>query len=957
MPDSRNFAPASGDTLPAALREALERLFRAMDADDVLRICETALDQLGLRGTLHWLPPAGEVGADPGRVILATDPQTQRILIMQAETAPPNAPGSTELAWLGRLAGIRLRQLSETGRLYESISRLAMAERLQRALYAIAELASTTHNLAEMMQSLHSIVGMLMYAENFYIFLYDPVSDSVRFPYYVDTVDQKPPAPDESYPLQDMRYSLTWNLLQSTQPMMGSVEELARQLEGRFTLIGPACEHWLGVPLMHNNKAVGGIVVQSYRPDTHYTHQDRDLLNYVAQHMQTALERREAHAELERRVADRTAALRATNRVLRQQVLQRQRGERLQSALFRIAELASAPESQQNFYAAVHRVVGGLLYARNFYIALLDESGQNITFPYSVDEIDTARVPRPIGNGATEYVLKHGKPLLADRQTFERLTAAGEYTETGAKSVCWLGVPLIWDDHVKGVLAVQSYSPKHIYDTRDQELLTFVSYHIANALQRKQTSESLKQAYVNLERRVTERTRALALANRDLREQIAERERVERRLMYETLHDSLTGLPNRTLLLQRLGQALQAYHANPSALFAVLFIDLDRFKVINDSVGHLIGDDLLFQAGSRIRACLKTRDLVARLGGDEFAVLLEGISDVGKARLVAERIIAELHVPFRLGVKEIFTSASIGIALPGPHYQQPEELLRDADAAMYRAKDEGRHRSAVFDDRLRREVLSLLEMEGDLRRALSRNEFVPFYQPIVALENGRTVGYEALLRWRHPVRGLLCPGDFLAVAEENGSAESIDWQIFEQVASQASTLAGADGFVSLNVSGRHFRQPDLDDRLLNLLRTYRVNPRSLRIEVTERTLLENPAQVKRMLDNLRQHGVSIALDDFGTGYSSLSYLHQYPIETLKIDRSFIIELAKANSHSVPVVRAIQVLADSLQMQVIAEGIEDDAQREMLRHIGCRFGQGFLFAQAQPVEVWLDGRGA
>jgi diguanylate cyclase (GGDEF)-like protein len=951
MPDSRNLAPAPGGTLPEPLRETLERLFRAADATSVLDICETALGQLGLRGSLRWLPPEASSSQEPGRLSLAVDPHSLQMLIWEAEFVP-SQQASAELAWLGRLAAIRLRQLSETGRLYESISRLAMAERLQRALYAIAELAGTAHNMTEMMQSLHAIVGMLMYAENFYIFLYDPASDSVRFPYYVDTVDQKPPAADESHPLQDIRYSLTWNLLQSGQPIMGSVEELARQLEGRFTLVGPACEYWLGVPLLRGSQAVGGIVVQSYRPDTHYTHHDRDLLNYVAQHMQTALERREAHAELERRVADRTAALRATNRVLRQQVLQRQRGERLQSALFRIAELASAPESQQNFYAAVHRVVGGLLYARNFYIALLDENEQTITFPYSIDEVVPTRAPRPVSHGATEYVLKHGKPLLADRQAFDRLAEAGECQEIGVRSVCWLGVPLVWDDRVKGVLAVQSYSPKHIYDARDQELLTFVSYHIANALQRKQTSESLKQAYINLERRVTERTRALALANRDLREQIAERERVERRLMYETLHDSLTGLPNRTLLLQRLGHALQAYHADPAKLFAVLFIDLDRFKVINDSVGHLIGDDLLFQAGSRIRACLKTRDLVARLGGDEFAVLLEGISDSGKAKLVAERIIAELHIPFRLGVKEIFTSASIGIALPGQHYQQPEELLRDADAAMYRAKDEGRHRAAVFDDRLRREVVSLLEMEGDLRRALSRNEFVPFYQPIVALEDGRTVGYEALLRWRHPVRGLLCPGDFLAVAEENGSAENIDWQIFEQIAAQASALAGAEGFVSLNVSGRHFRQPDLDDRLLELLRAHRVNPRSLRIEVTERTLLENPAQVKRILDNLRQHGVSIALDDFGTGYSSLSYLHQYPIETLKIDRSFIIELAKANSHSVPVVRAIQVLADSLQMQVIAEGIEDDEQRQMLRHIGCRFGQGFLFAEPRPVEVWL-----
>ncbi len=367
--------------------------------------------------------------------------------------------------------------------------------------------------------------------------------------------------------------------------------------------------------------------MQSYREDTHYTQHDRELLSYVAKHVQTALERREAHEELERRVSSRTAALREANRVLRQQVLQRQRGERLQAALFRIAELANASESLDNFYAAVHRVIGGLLYARNFYIALLDEEQKTLSFPYSVDEFDTIRLPRAHGRGVTEYVLRHAKPLLADPEEFERLSRLGEITHRGSRSVCWLGVPLVWGDRAMGVLAVQSYSPEHTYDVRDQELLTFVSYHMANALQRKHTTESLKQAYASLERRVTERTRALALANRDLREQIAERERVERRLKYETLHDSLTGLPNRTLLLQRMEQALQRYHGDTQELFAVLFIDLDRFKVINDSVGHLVGDDLLFQVGGRIRACLKTRDVVARLGGDEFAVLAEGITD------------------------------------------------------------------------------------------------------------------------------------------------------------------------------------------------------------------------------------------------------------------------------------------------------------------------------------------
>lgn len=955
MPNSIAHLPATiTDSDAPALHAAVERLFRASDAASVLEICENLLTSSGIAGSLHWRGSSDEVAGtdDPNHLDLAEDPQGLRMLVLALSGDPLPHSLHERLLWLGRLASTRLRQLAETSRLYEAISRLALAERLQRALYAIAEQAGGEHNMTEMMPSLHTILGSLMYAENFYIALYDVAGDSVRFPYYVDTMDKDPPSPEQSFPLQEMRHSLTWHLIRSGQAIMGSVDELKQQLGSRLSPMGPSCEHWLGVPLLREGRVVGGIAIQSYRADTHYTQHDRELLSYVAQHVQTALERREAHAELERRVTNRTAALREANRVLRQQVLQRQRGERLQAALFRIAELANATESLDNFYAAVHRVIGGLLYARNFFIALLDDERKQLTFPYSVDEQESARPPRTHGRGASEYVLRHAKPLLADPQEIERLCQIGEIGQFGARSVCWLGVPLIWNDCAMGVLAVQSYSPEHTYDQRDQELLTFVGYHVANALQRKHTAESLKQAYANLERRVTERTRALALANRDLREQIAERERVERRLKYETLHDSLTGLPNRTLLLQRLEQALQRFHSNAQELFAVLFIDLDRFKVINDSVGHLVGDDLLFQVGGRIRACLKTRDVVARLGGDEFAVLAEGVTDVRMATLIAERIIHELQAPFRLGAKEIFTSASIGIALPGLHYQRPEELLRDADAAMYRAKDEGRHRAAVFDDRLRREALSLLEMEGDLRRALGRNEFVPFYQPIVALEDGRTVGYEALLRWRHPERGLLTPSEFLIVAEENGCSESIDWQIFEQVCAQAAALAGTDGFVSINVSGRHFRSPDLDKRLLDLLSAHNLPPQSVRIEVTERALLENPNQVKRILGHLRENGVGIALDDFGTGYSSLSYLHQYPIGTLKIDRSFITELQRESGQGIAVVRAIQVLADSLEMQVIAEGIEEETQRQALLQVGCRYGQGFLFATPKAADAWL-----
>src|SRR5690606_5029875 len=273
-------------------------------------------------------------------------------------------------------------------------------------------------------------------------------------------------------------------------------------------------------------------------------------------------------------------------------------------------------------------------------------------------------------------------------------------------------------------------------------------------------------------RRVEARTAELAAANTELHAEIGRRERIERQLKHEALHDALTGLPNRTLFLQRLGQALAAYRQDGRKLFAVLFLDLDRFKVINDSVGHLVGDELLVEVGRRLGNSSSAQDTVARLGGDEFAVLLSGIGHVDEAIAHAQRLIDVLDAPISLGEKALFTSTSIGIALAAPQYRSPEELLRDADAAMYRAKAEGRRRHTLFDQRLHRDALDLLELESDLRQALVQHEFEPWFQPVIDLTSGRTAGYEALVRWRHPQRGLLKPADFLAVAEGAGLNEA-----------------------------------------------------------------------------------------------------------------------------------------------------------------------------------------
>lgn len=839
------------------------------------------------------------------------------------------------------------RRLLELNALADSVQRLEDAEHLQRALFAIADMASSSLEMPDMLRGIHSIVGELMYAENFFITLYQPERDSLRFLYFVDTEDPEYLNPDDEIQAIDLPHSLTLAMIRSGRSQMGpSMQVRAKLGMLRGARLGPESEDWLGVPMIGAGAIRGAIVVQSYHAETRYAEKDRTLLAYVAQHILTALERKQAKEELEHRVEERTLELANAICELQQEVAERKRGERLQQALFRIAERASTAGSMDAFYASMHEIVGELINAKNFYIALVSLSGDELEFPYSVDEVDARRPRRPMLNGMTEYVLSTGRAMLVDRTGIDQLLQTGDIQRFGTRARCWLGVPLVCDDRAVGVLAVQSYSDEAAFSERDQELLTFVAYHIANGLERKLAQESLHRAYLELEERVLRRTQELARANQDLIGQVLERERIEARLMHQALHDALTGLPNRTLLLDRLGHSIDCFEHDSSNRFAVLFLDLDRFKVVNDSEGHLVGDDLLKQAANRL-AHVCAPHLIARLGGDEFAVLLTEMTDPQDAVAVAGLMLAALETPIRIGDKEIFTSASIGIVLMDTHYTRAEELLRDADVAMYRAKAQGRQRHEIFDERLRAEALRALHLENDLRRALGRAEFEPHFQSIVSLHDGCVLGYEALLRWRHPELGLLLPDDFLSAAEDSGCIEQIDWQMFTLACAQANKLAD-DTYVSINISALRLLAPNFDQVTLRIIADSGLPARRVRFEVTEGALLDNPEQVCRMLLRLRDAGVLVQLDDFGTGYSSLSYLHRFPIHSLKIDRSFVADLDSAG-HTPVVVRAICALAASLGIEVIAEGVETEAQREALMEMGCTIGQGFLFSRPLLVD--------
>ncbi|WP_404784293.1 EAL domain-containing protein [Altericista sp. CCNU0014] len=422
---------------------------------------------------------------------------------------------------------------------------------------------------------------------------------------------------------------------------------------------------------------------------------------------------------------------------------------------------------------------------------------------------------------------------------------------------------------------------------------------------------------------------------------------VKQQLLEDSLRDALTGLPNRHLFMMRLKQAFARNQMPESARYGVLFLDLDRFKVVNDSLGHLLGDEMLLQVAARLTTCLRDRDIVARFGGDEFVILLESIESVDDALAIAERIQQQMSTCFFLEQQEVFTGASIGIAISGPHYQNPEDILRDADAAMYRAKRSGISRYEIVNGDIHTGSLALLQMDSDLRRAIERQEFFLVYQPIVSFATGNIAGFEALIRWQHPERGLVPPSDFIPLAEDTGFILPLgDW-VLQQACRQMRLWqiqypSAIPLTIHVNVSSKQFAQPDFVGKIRDVLCATELAYGSLKLEITEGVIMQHEAFVAQQLNTLKTLGVCLGIDDFGTGYSSLKYLNSFPLDTLKIDRSFVSQME--SNDSLEIVRTIVNLAHNLKMEVVAEGVETLSQAALLQKMGCEYAQGYFFAK-------------
>ncbi len=864
-------------------------------------------------------------------------------------------------------------ELTALRRRAERLERIAQRRRhsatLQSALYRIADITAADIPMQAFFQALHDIVRQLMYAENFYIALLDEGGASFSMAYFCDTVDDIATADLQRIPVSNLRGTLTGYVLRTGEAQLLNLETMQALKEaGEIADIGAQCREWLGCPLRIGNRVIGVMAVQTYDPDIHLHRSDRKLLQFVSRHIATALERRQkdeqlaaAKRDLELRVEERTHELRAALDQLQHEVDEHSRSEAVRAACYTIAECSFESGDLNEFFAAIHRIVASLMDARNLFIALYDRRTRILSFPYEVDEHTTPPQPEELSPeqlAASPFfvarVISKRQPVLLNRAQIRATGRTDEHLATA-----WLGVPLLVDNDMTGALVVQSYDEHGQFSSADAELLAFVSTHIAAALKRRHDADDLRAAHdelrrINddLEQRIEERTQALSATNRVLEQLLEQRKAIADKLAHDAYHDALTGLPNRALLRERLDNTIKRSQRIDGISYALLFLDLDRFKIINDSLGHLVGDRLLTEVSQRLLQCVRPGDTVARLGGDEFCILLDGISDIDAIEQVAERILQRIAAPYMLGENRVYTSTSIGIALSNKEHTRGDLLLRDADAAMYEAKSQGKNRFCFFDPRMHQDVLDRLKLESELRHAVSRGEIQVYYQPIYELRSGTLRAFEALARWISPTLGTISPVMFIPLAEETGLIDDIGRHVLRVAAQQISDwklLSGRERLaVSVNLSGRQLAQPDFLPFVAGVLKEFSLPAQSLKLEITESLLIHNFDAAQAFLRELQAMHIEILLDDFGTGYSSLNYLHQFPLDTVKIDREFVQRIGE-HDKSRAIMQGIRQLAHQLGLSLVAEGVETREQLQILQALQFEYGQGYLFGAPMPAE--------
>ena len=830
------------------------------------------------------------------------------------------------------------------------------AERVQKALFDISELASSVSHLNRLYSAIHEIIADFMNADNFFVAFYEQDNNLIDFAYFVDEFDEQTV---RQLPAEDMMDGMTGFILRTGQHLFYKREEEERfAKEHGIKLVGSQPFELLGVPLKRGSQVIGAMVVQTYDEGIHYSQEDLEVLLFVSQHIVTTVDRVKNRELTERTIRDRTRQLRKINDDLQEEILERQKVEALQQALFEISELAANLDGDMSvFYTSLHDILARLISAPNCYISTLSEDKQHLEFPYFSDKENESIESRPIGLGLTEFVLRTGQAELINPPRVLELAEAGEIDVSVAQTMLnsansWLGSPLIVDGEISGIIAVQTYGKHAKYTARDLELLRFVSHHIAVTMERKRSTEAIQRYNSELEARVKERTAELDQANTFLKQQIEERKEIELKLIHDAHHDSLTDLPNRAMFTSRLELAIASKQRYSDNLFAVLFIDLDRFKVINDTLGHHAGDEFLIEVARRIALCIRGHDLLARLGGDEFVVLLDNFDEVSDVEEVASRIINSISEPFLLEGKEMYSGASIGIAHLEPYYRSADEVLRDADAAMYQAKTLGRGRFVMFDKSMRDRLIEELELENEFRRALREEEFDYFLQPVIDLRDDSALYYELYVRWSHPAYGKIAREQFRQVAEQSGL--TLDLDLFQlrkacELLKHWRDSGEAPGRIAVNVSINHLLQASMVNKMVALVENYEVSPHELVFEFDENDLNRRSQYILPAIKKLKRAGITLVLDNFGSGLASLSYLFAYPFDFIKIDHRFVKSLPRSQ-RNLKLIQSVMLISEHLKFKVIAEGVDSTAQLSALTEIECNYAQGKILKQPKVLDM-------
>jgi len=654
----------------------------------------------------------------------------------------------------------------------------------------------------------------------------------------------------------------------------------------------------LAVPIHFRNKVLG-VIDSEHKEANFYTDSHRQYIEILGHVLAAKITFNSNICELEKSYS----ALEKT--------------KMLSDTFLQISELTYSSTTISDFYLGLQNIVVNKVNTHSFSILLFNTETLKYSCPYLHDKdkggtFDANINSKKMSETLIAEVIHAQSPRLVNFEELQKRKREGRIVDHASTTYSWLAVPFQINQTMQGAVTLQSNDPKIIFNQSDKELLTFLGQHISTAIDQKLQDQKLQ---------------------------------------YQALHDSATGLASRSLFLNRLEHAFERANRTKNSDIAVLFIDFDDFKSINDNFGHQAGDDVLRVAAERMLGQLRSSDTLARIGGDEYAILLENLVNDSMTMTVSQRILEVMKVPINTQKQSILVSVSIGVCLKDEKVKTFEDLLKNADHAMYHAKSHGKNNIQVYEASLHRSIMSARKKLHELKVAIKEQQLFFYYQPIVDLSSNEVVGFEALMRWQHPEKGLINPNEFIHIAEQNDLIKEIDSQLFDSIAKQLvywNSITKSHFYISVNISAQRFVDSKLITEIESILRKYKLPKNSIVIEVTEHVLIKNLAKARKLFHQIKSFGIKISLDDFGTGYSSLSYIHQLPFDVIKIDRSFVSHINEAD-HEHPIISIIVSLAKTLNIKLVAEGIETAKQLDRLKILNCDFGQGFYLSEPVPAH--------